>query len=62
MPPGFWSKLAATSLKAPLFNGSPLFAATNTALTALSDEVLNGADIATKITEAQATLDFEFGI
>lgn len=60
--PGFWSKLAATSLKAPLFNGSPLFAATNTALTALSDEVLNGADIATKITEAQATLDFEFGI
>lgn len=59
--PGFWTKLAATSLKAPLFNGSPLFAATNTALPSVSEEVLNGADIEATLTKYQETLDFEFG-
>ena len=60
--PGFWTKLASTSLKAPLFDGSPLFAATNSALLSVSESVLNGADIDGTVKQAQETLDFEFGI
>jgi len=57
---GFWTKVAQAAAGAPVFKTSVMYASTFSYITAAMQEVLEGGDLDTAISNAQASVDFEF--